>query len=82
MAAMSTLMEQIQQLPLEERLRMVAQIWDGIKPFETPLLVIPWQAEAERRLAELVADPTASLTREADAWYVSTRGNAIFQNRD
>ena len=50
-----TLFEQIQQLPIEERLKLVEDIWDGIAATPESVPIPDWhRAELDRRLA----DPT------------------------
>ena len=47
-----TLFEQIQQLPLEERLKLVEDIWDGIAASPDSVPVPDWhRAELDQRLA-------------------------------
>ncbi len=58
-------LEQIQQLPLAERLRLVEQIWDGIAESDEPLIVRDWHKdEARKRAAELDSDPSIAITRD------------------
>ena len=62
---MDTPLEQIQQLPIADRLRLVEQIWDGIGDSDEPLILRGWhEDEARRRSAELDADPDIAITRE------------------
>jgi putative addiction module component (TIGR02574 family) len=47
-----TLLEQIQQLPIEERLKLVEDIWDGIAATPDAVPIPEWhRAELDRRLA-------------------------------
>jgi putative addiction module component (TIGR02574 family) len=47
-----TLLEQIQQLPIEERLKLVEDIWDGIAATPEAVPIPEWhRAELDRRLA-------------------------------
>lgn len=56
-------LEQIQQLPIADQLRLVEQIWDGLH--ESSDLVREWhRVEARRRAAELDADESTAITRE------------------
>jgi len=58
-------LEQIQQLPIADRLRLVEQIWDGIGDSDEPLILRGWhEDEARRRSAGLDADPDIAITRE------------------
>ena len=58
-------LEQIQQLPVAERLRLVEQIWDGIGESEERLIVRDWHKdEARKRAAELREDPNLAITRD------------------
>jgi putative addiction module component (TIGR02574 family) len=62
---MDATFEQIQALPIAERLKLVARIWDGISESEEPLLLQDWHKElARERSAELDADPTIAITRD------------------
>ena len=57
--------EAIQALPIAERLKLVARIWDDIAESDEPLVVQEWHREvARKRAAELDADPTIALTRD------------------
>jgi putative addiction module component (TIGR02574 family) len=63
---MSNTLEQIQQLPVAEQLRLVEQIWEGIH--DTSKLVREWhREEVNRRVAELDADESIAITR-AELW--------------
>ena len=62
---MDTPLEQIQQLPIADRLSLVEQIWDGIGESDEPLIIRDWhKEEARRRAAELDADPSIAITRD------------------
>ena len=62
---MDTPLEQIQQLPIADRLRLVEQIWDGIGDSDEPLVLREWhEDEARRRSAELDKDLDIAITRE------------------
>ena len=62
---MDTPLEQIQQLPIADRLSLVEQIWDGIGQSDEPLILRDWHKnEARRRAAELDADPGIAITRD------------------
>lgn len=57
--------ENLRKLPIAEKLRVVKELWDDIgrsgEPFPLPL----WHRnEADRRTAELNADPAMALSRE------------------
>ena len=63
---MTTPLDQIRQLPIEEQLAIVHQIWDSLH--ESPELVQEWHIqEARRRSAELDADPSIAIS-EDDVW--------------
>jgi putative addiction module component (TIGR02574 family) len=48
-----TLFEQIQQLPIEERLKLVEDIWDSIAATPESVPIPDWhRAELDRRLAD------------------------------
>lgn len=62
---MDTPLEQIQQLPIADRLTLVEQIWDGIGESDEPLIIRDWHKdEARSRAAELDADPSIAITRD------------------
>ena len=57
--------DDIQSLPIAERLKLVARIWDDIAESDEPLVVQEWHREvAHKRAAELDADPTIAITRD------------------
>jgi len=60
--------EHLRRLPITEKLRVVEELWDDIAASEEPFPLPKWhRQEAERRAAELEADPSIALTRE-DLW--------------
>lgn len=55
----------IQQLPAEEQLRLVVQIWDHLGESKEPVKLPEWhEFEASRRLAELEASPDLAIDRQ------------------
>ena len=60
---MDTPLQQIQQLPIADQLRLVEQIWDGLH--ESSNLIREWhRVEARRRSAELDDDESIAITRD------------------
>lgn len=60
--------EKLRQLPISERLRVVEELWDDIASSGEPFPLPQWhREEAERRAAELDADPSIAVTR-AEVW--------------
>jgi putative addiction module component (TIGR02574 family) len=58
-------LEELRELPVAEKLKIVEQLWDDISETEIPAIVQDWhKSESHRRLAELKADPSSALTRE------------------
>ena len=58
-------LENLRQLPIGEKLRVVEQLWDEIAASGERFPLPEWhREEAERRAAELEADPSSALTRE------------------
>lgn len=58
-------MEHLRKLPVAERLRVVEELWDDIGASAEPFPLPVWhRQEAERRAAELEANPSIALTRE------------------
>ena len=58
-------LEHLRKLPVEEKLRVVEELWDDIGESEERFPLPSWhRAEAERRAAELEADPTIALSRD------------------
>ena len=63
---MSNPLDQIRQLPIDQQLAIVHQIWDGLH--ESSELVQDWHVEeTRRRSAEIDADPTSTIT-EDETW--------------
>jgi putative addiction module component (TIGR02574 family) len=63
---MSNPLDQIRQLPVDQQLDIVHQIWDGLH--ESSELVQEWHIkEARRRSAEIEADPSIAIS-EDDVW--------------
>ncbi|REJ69828.1 MAG: Addiction module component, CHP02574 [Planctomycetota bacterium] len=57
--------DQIQHLPIADRLRLVEQIWDGIATADEPLLIQDWHRdEARRRSQDLDDDPDLAIDRD------------------
>lgn len=59
---------QLESLPIHEKLRLVTALWDQIATSDRPLC-IPADVldEADRRIEEMVNDPSAAITEE-DMW--------------
>jgi putative addiction module component (TIGR02574 family) len=58
-------LENLRQLPISEKLRVVEELWDEIAASGERFPLPEWhREEAERRAAELEADPSIALTRE------------------
>jgi putative addiction module component (TIGR02574 family) len=55
--------DEIARLSPDERLVLIAQLWDSLKDAQIPLTAVQ-QAELERRLARLDRDRTQSVTWE------------------
>ncbi|HET7025415.1 MAG TPA: addiction module protein [Gemmatimonadales bacterium] len=54
-----TIMDEISRLPLEERLRLVEDIWDGIAATPEAVPIPDWhRAELDRRLDDPSAAPS------------------------
>lgn len=51
-------------LSATERILLAETIWEDIPPADWPLPDAQWIAEAQRRSAELDADPSIALSRE------------------
>jgi putative addiction module component (TIGR02574 family) len=59
------LVAEILALPITERVRLVAAIWDSISAAPEALPLTQWQKEElDRRLAEYEADPDSGSTLE------------------
>lgn len=53
-------------LPTDEKLEIVAKLWDSIAESDAPIVLSPAViAEVDRRRAELAADPSMALDRDA-----------------
>ena len=62
---MSTDIDQLRQLPIADKLRLVEELWDDISSSDEPLVVREWhQAEARRRDAELESNPDLAISRD------------------
>ena len=60
--------ENLRKLPVAEKLRVVEELWDDIAESGEPFPLPQWhRAEAERRAAELDADPSLAIDR-AELW--------------
>lgn len=65
---MSVNLEELRKLSIAEKLRIVEQLWDDIGSSGEPFPLHQWQKdEAQRRAAELEANPEMALTRE-EVW--------------
>jgi putative addiction module component (TIGR02574 family) len=61
--------EGLRKLPLDEKLRIVEELWDDIGSSHAAIPVPDWaKAEARRRAEELDNDPESALTR-AEVWH-------------
>ncbi len=57
--------EELRKLSVEEKLRVVEELWDDIGTSGEPFPLPPWhQVEVKRRLAEHEADPSLAISRE------------------
>lgn len=57
--------EHLRQLPIAEKLQLVEALWDDIFSSDEPFPLHVWELEeAQRRAAELDADPSIGLTEE------------------
>ncbi len=66
--------EHLRKLPMAEKLRVVEELWDEIGQSDEPFPLPQWhRVEADRRAAELDADPTLALSREELWRRVDTR---------
>jgi putative addiction module component (TIGR02574 family) len=55
----------LRQLPIVDKLRLVEELWDDIGASGEPFPLPEWhRKEVERRAAELEADPSIALSRE------------------
>lgn len=58
-------LEHLRNLPIADKLRVVEELWDDIGRSEESFPLPAWhRVEADRRSAELDADPSISLSRE------------------
>lgn len=58
-------LENLRNLPVADKLRIVEQLWDDIHESDERLVVQDWHRDqARRRLAELEANPELAITRE------------------
>lgn len=68
--------EHLRNLPVAEKLRVVEELWDDIGQSGECFPLPEWhRVEAERRAAELDADPAIALSRE-ELWRRVGTGNA------
>jgi putative addiction module component (TIGR02574 family) len=66
--------EHLRKLPIAEKLRVVEELWDDIGQSDESFPLPPWhRVEADRRAAELDADPSIALSREELWRRVDTR---------
>jgi len=57
--------DDLHNLPLDEKLRLVELLWDDISTSTEPFPLHPWQeVEARRRAAEFDSNPEMGLTRK------------------
>jgi len=62
---MSPDVNDLRQLPISEKLRLVEDLWDDIAASGERFPLPNWhREEVERRAAELEADPSITLSRE------------------
>lgn len=72
---MQTELDQLRKLSVADKLRIVEQLWDDIGESEEPLLVRGWhKEEAQRRAADLEANPDSALTRD-ELWKLVDESN-------
>jgi putative addiction module component (TIGR02574 family) len=65
---MSPEFERLRSLPIAEKLRLVEELWDDIHASNEPYPAPTWyREEAERRAAELDADPSKAID-ENEMW--------------
>jgi putative addiction module component (TIGR02574 family) len=75
MKIMQTELDQLRKLSVADKLRIVEQLWDDIGESEEPLLVRGWhKEEAQRRAADLEANPDSALTRD-ELWKLVDESN-------
>jgi len=62
--AMSIDLNDLRNLPVSEKLRIVELLWDDIGASDEPIVLQPWQRdETQRRSAEMKADPSIAINR-------------------
>lgn len=62
---MSSDLNELRSLPVEEKLRLVELLWDDIGASNEPIVLQPWHAtEAGLRSAELKSDPSIAINRD------------------
>ena len=62
---MSIEFENLRNLPVVEKLRLVEELWDDIAASDEPFPLQPWYLEeAQRRADELEQHPEIALTRD------------------
>ena len=62
---MSIELNDLRNLSVSEKLRIVELLWDDIGASDEPIVLQPWQhEEAQRRSAELKADPCIAIDRD------------------
>jgi len=67
-------LEHLRKLPIAEKLRVVEELWDDIGQSDESFPLAQWhRVEADRRAAELDADPSMALSREELWRRVDTR---------
>lgn len=58
-------LQQFRNLPAAEKLRIIEQLWDDLAASGEPIALQDWhRTEAQKRAAELEAQPDIALTRE------------------
>jgi putative addiction module component (TIGR02574 family) len=68
--------EHLRNLPVAEKLRVVEELWDDIGQSSESFPLPDWhRVEAERRAAEIEADPAIALSREELWRQVGTRND-------
>ncbi len=66
--------EHLRQLPIVEKLQVVEELWGDIAASGERFPLPPWhREEAQRRAAELEADPSIALTRK-EMWQRVEKG--------
>jgi putative addiction module component (TIGR02574 family) len=73
---MDQVFEYLCQLPIEEKLRVVEDLWDEIGASGQQFVLPAWHRdEADKRAAELEANPSIAITRE-ELWRRVDESNA------